>query len=105
MMDPADAFQHPAARLIHREIPVAAPWPPGRPALGRSPGPRLKRRADLSARGSRLMISPIVSVPRAGAPPGATSLVEALEGGAVLMFPDLDFPFSAFEERFVERPF
>jgi hypothetical protein len=51
------------------------------------------------------MISPIVSVPRAGAPPGASSLVEALEGGAVLMFPDLDFPFSAFEERFVERPF
>ncbi|GJE42157.1 Kdo hydroxylase family protein [Methylobacterium soli] len=51
------------------------------------------------------MISPIVSVPRPGAPPGATSLVEALEGGAVLMFPDLDFPFSAFEERFVERPF
>jgi hypothetical protein len=51
------------------------------------------------------MISPIVSVPREGAPPGASPLVEALEGGAVLMFPDLAFPFSAFEERFVERPF
>ncbi|KAB1074695.1 Kdo hydroxylase family protein [Methylobacterium planeticum] len=51
------------------------------------------------------MISPIVTVPRAGPAPGASSLVEALEGGAVLMFPDLDFPFSPFEERFVERPF
>ena len=51
------------------------------------------------------MISPIVSVSREGPPPGVPSLVDALEGGAVLMFPDLDFPFSAFEERFVERPF
>ena len=51
------------------------------------------------------MISPIVSVSRAGPPPGTPSLVDALEGGAVLMFPDLDFPLSRFEERFVERPF
>ncbi|KQP60275.1 Kdo hydroxylase family protein [Methylobacterium sp. Leaf112] len=51
------------------------------------------------------MISPIVSVSREGSAPGAPSLVDALEGGAVLMFPDLDFPFSPFEERFVERPF
>ena len=50
------------------------------------------------------MISPIVTVPASGAP-DAASLVEALEGGAVLLFPDLDFPFSPFEERFVERPF
>ncbi|WP_336485249.1 Kdo hydroxylase family protein [Methylobacterium nigriterrae] len=51
------------------------------------------------------MISPIVSVSREGRAPGVASLVEALEGGAVLMFPGLDFPFSPFEERFVERPF
>ncbi|KQP33916.1 3-deoxy-D-manno-oct-2-ulosonic acid (Kdo) hydroxylase [Methylobacterium sp. Leaf104] len=51
------------------------------------------------------MISPIVSVSRAGPPPGTPSLVDALESGAVLMFPDLDFPLSAFEERFVQRPF
>ncbi|MCJ2083249.1 Kdo hydroxylase family protein [Methylobacterium sp. J-090] len=51
------------------------------------------------------MISPIVSVSREGSAPGTPSLVDALEGGAVLMFPDLDFPFSPFEERFVERPF
>lgn len=51
------------------------------------------------------MISPIVSVPRNGPAPGASPLVEALEDGAVLMFPDLDFPLSPFEERFVERPY
>lgn len=33
------------------------------------------------------------------------SLARALEGGAVLLFPDLPFPFSAFERRFTERPF
>lgn len=47
------------------------------------------------------MISPIVSVPRNGPAPGASPLVEALEDGAVLMFPDLDFPLSPFEQRFV----
>ncbi|MCK2054294.1 Kdo hydroxylase family protein [Methylobacterium sp. 37f] len=51
------------------------------------------------------MISPIVSVSRTGPAPGTPSLVDALENGAVLMFPDLDFPLSAFEQRFVERPF
>jgi hypothetical protein len=51
------------------------------------------------------MISPIVSVSHEGAAPGTHSLVEALEGGAVLKFSDLDFPLSPFEERFVERPF
>ncbi|MBY0258783.1 Kdo hydroxylase family protein [Methylobacterium sp.] len=51
------------------------------------------------------MISPIVSVPRTGPAPGTPALVDALEDGAVLMFPDLDFPLSAFEQRFVERPF
>jgi hypothetical protein len=50
------------------------------------------------------MISPILTVPEAGASPGA-SLVDALEGGAVLVFPSLDFPLDAFEQRFVERPF
>ncbi|MGU3537017.1 Kdo hydroxylase family protein [Methylobacterium sp. A54F] len=51
------------------------------------------------------MISPILTVPAAGAQPGGPALVEALEGGAVLMFPDVEFPFSDFEQRFVERPF
>ncbi|MDR7036207.1 hypothetical protein J2X36_000945 [Methylobacterium sp. BE186] len=51
------------------------------------------------------MISPILTVSGADAAPGARSLAQALEDGAVLMFPDLDFPFSAFETRFVERPF
>ena len=51
------------------------------------------------------MISPILPVPREGAAPGAPALVDALEGGSVLVFRDLDFPFSPFEERFVERPF
>ncbi|MBX9930436.1 MAG: Kdo hydroxylase family protein [Methylobacterium sp.] len=51
------------------------------------------------------MISPIVSVPQGGVPAQTSSLVEALEGGAVLVFPDLDFPLSPFEQRFVERPF
>ncbi len=48
------------------------------------------------------MISPILTVTaEAGGPP----LVEALEEGAVLVFRDLDFPFSDFERRFTERPF
>lgn len=51
------------------------------------------------------MISPILTVSREGSAPGASSLVDALESGAVLVFPDLDFPLSAFEGRFVERPF
>ncbi|NEU11464.1 3-deoxy-D-manno-oct-2-ulosonic acid (Kdo) hydroxylase [Methylobacterium sp. BTF04] len=51
------------------------------------------------------MISPILSVPRDGPAPGAPALVDALENGAVLVFPDLDFPLDAFEQRFVERPF
>ncbi|MEA1830817.1 Kdo hydroxylase family protein [Methylobacterium durans] len=51
------------------------------------------------------MISPILTVSGAGAAPGARTLAQALEDGAVLMFPDLDFPFSDFETRFVERPF
>lgn len=56
------------------------------------------------------MISPIVSVPKVGIPAGGPAagtagLVDALEGGAVLLFPDLDFPLSPFERRFVERPF
>lgn len=50
------------------------------------------------------MISPILTVPSSG-PAGTASLAEALEGGAVLMFPDLDFPFGDFERRFTERPF
>ncbi|WP_375465027.1 Kdo hydroxylase family protein [uncultured Methylobacterium sp.] len=50
------------------------------------------------------MISPILTVPGAGQA-GPASLAEALEGGAVLMFPDLDFPLSPFETRFTERPF
>lgn len=51
------------------------------------------------------MISPILSVSREGPAPGGPALVDALESGSVLVFPDLDFPFSPFEERFVERPF
>ena len=48
------------------------------------------------------MISPILTV----APgPQSDSLARALEGGAVLLFPDRPFPFSAFEGRFTERPF
>lgn len=50
------------------------------------------------------MISPILTVPASGPVPNG-SLAAALEGGAVLMFPDLDFPFSDFERRFTERPF
>jgi hypothetical protein len=50
------------------------------------------------------MISPILTVPASG-PASNGSLAAALEGGAVLMFPDLDFPFSDFERRFTERPF
>ncbi|GJD57287.1 Kdo hydroxylase family protein [Methylobacterium dankookense] len=49
------------------------------------------------------MISPIHTVTQAEARGG--SLAAALEDGAVLLFPDLDFPFSDFESRFVERPF
>ena len=48
------------------------------------------------------MISPIHTVSQAEA---RGSLAAALEDGAVLLFPDLDFPFSGFETRFVERPF
>ncbi|MDP4024364.1 Kdo hydroxylase family protein [Methylobacterium sp. NEAU 140] len=48
------------------------------------------------------MISPIVTVDAAA--PGR-SLARALEGGAVLLFPDLPFPFNDFERRFTERPF
>ena len=51
------------------------------------------------------MISPILNVPREGPTPGAPTLVDALEGGSVLVFRDLDFPFSDFEKRFTERPF
>lgn len=51
------------------------------------------------------MISPILSVTAAASAPGPGALVDALENGAVLVFPDLDFPLSAFEQRFVERPF
>ena len=48
------------------------------------------------------MISPIRTVT-----PGETpaSLARELEAGAVLLFPDLPFPISAFERRFTERPF
>ena len=48
------------------------------------------------------MISPIRTV-APGETPG--SLARELEAGAVLLFPDLPFPFSAFERRFTERPF
>ncbi len=48
------------------------------------------------------MISPILTVSQSDAP---HSLASALEDGAVLLFPDLAFPFSDFERRFVERPF
>ena len=48
------------------------------------------------------MISPIRTV-APGETPG--SLARELEAGAVLLFPDLPFPFSAFESRFTERPF
>lgn len=51
------------------------------------------------------MINPIVTVSREGAAPGTASLVDALESGSVLVFRDLDFPFSAYETRFVERPY
>ena len=51
------------------------------------------------------MISPVLPVSRTEAVPGAPGLVEALESGSVLVFRDLDFPFDAFEQRFVERPF
>ncbi|MBE7248922.1 MAG: Kdo hydroxylase family protein, partial [Actinomycetospora chiangmaiensis] len=48
------------------------------------------------------MISPIRRVS-----PGETpvSLARELEAGAVLLFPDLPFPFSDYERRFTERPF
>lgn len=48
------------------------------------------------------MISPILTVLQSDAP---RSLAAALEDGAVLLFPDLDFPLGDFERRFVERPF
>ena len=48
------------------------------------------------------MISPILTV---GGDLEKKSLATALEGGAVLLFPDLPFPFSDFEARFTERPF
>ena len=51
------------------------------------------------------MISPILTVPQGEAPPGTPALVDALESGSVLVFRDLDFPFSDFEKRFTERPF
>ena len=51
------------------------------------------------------MISPVLPVSRSDVAPGAPALVEALESGSVLVFRDLDFPFDAFEQRFVERPF
>ena len=52
------------------------------------------------------MITPIVTV-EAASPPAddPTRLVAALEDGAVVVFSDLPFPLSAFERRFVERPF
>ncbi|MCJ2084782.1 Kdo hydroxylase family protein [Methylobacterium sp. E-005] len=48
------------------------------------------------------MISPIRRIA-----PGETtaSLARELEAGAVLLFPDLPFPFTDFERRFTERPF
>ncbi|TXN04492.1 3-deoxy-D-manno-oct-2-ulosonic acid (Kdo) hydroxylase [Methylobacterium sp. WL64] len=48
------------------------------------------------------MISPIRTVV---AGENAGSLARELEAGAVLLFPDLPFPFSAYEHRFTERPF
>ena len=51
------------------------------------------------------MISPILPVTAASATQGAGSLVDALESGSVLVFRELDFPLSAFEQRFVETPF
>ena len=48
------------------------------------------------------MISPILSV---GPDMPVRSLARELESGAVLLFPDLPFPFSDFERRFTERPF
>ncbi|GJE57213.1 MULTISPECIES: Kdo hydroxylase family protein [Methylobacterium] len=50
------------------------------------------------------MISPILPVASGGAAPGG-SLVDALESGSVLVFRDREFPFSPFEQRFLERPF
>ncbi|HVV94732.1 MAG TPA: Kdo hydroxylase family protein [Hyphomicrobiales bacterium] len=53
------------------------------------------------------MLTPVVEI--AGAPPFAAAdragWVEALEDGAVLVFPDLAFPLQPEEELFVERPF
>ena len=51
------------------------------------------------------MISPIFPVSEGNVAPGSRSPVEALESGSVLVFRNLEFPFSAFETRFVERPF
>ena len=51
------------------------------------------------------MISPILPVTAGAAPAGGPSLVDALESGSVLVFRELDFPLSSFEQRFVERPF
>ena len=82
------------ARVIHRK---SAGHRPGLPAAARLQG------ATRSGRPSpRPMISPIRTI-APGETPG--SLARELEAGAVLLFPDLPFPFSAFERRFTERPF
>ena len=56
----------------------------------------------MTAASAQTMISPIRRI-APGETPG--SLARELEAGAVLLFPDLPFPFSAFERRFTERPF
>ncbi len=52
------------------------------------------------------MISPIVTVDAVSTPANDPDrLVAALENGSVVVFSDLPFPLSDFEQRFVERPY
>ena len=52
------------------------------------------------------MISPIVTVDAVSTPADDPDrLVAALENGSVVVFSDLPFPLSDFEQRFVERPY
>lgn len=56
----------------------------------------------MTAAGAQTMITPIRRIVPGEA---SGSRARGLEAAAVLLFPDLPFPFSAFERRFTERPF
>ncbi len=56
----------------------------------------------MTAAGAQTMITPIRRIVPSEA---SGSRARGLEAAAVLLFPDLPLPFSAFERRFAERPF